>query len=128
MIDRPVDDDLANVVDAGMRGGVDLHDVDVAPFGNLAAGVALPAWLGGRPLVAAQRARQNPRGRRLADAARAGKHERLRNPAALDGVRQRTRNGRLADDVIELLRAPLAGEDLVGHRRQRVEVLLGSDS
>ena len=114
---QPVDDHLAHVVDAGMRRGVDLHDVDVAPFGNLAAGVAHPAGIGRRPLVAAQRARQNPRRRRLADAARTRKHERLRNPPALDGVGQRTRHSRLADDVIELLRAPLAGENLVGHTR-----------
>jgi hypothetical protein len=33
----------------------------------------------------------------------------LRNTPALDGVGQRTRNSRLADDVIELLRAPFAG-------------------
>ena len=74
-----------------------------------------PHGSGGRSLVAAQRARQNPRRRRLAHAARTGKHERLRNAPALDGVGERTRHSRLADDVIELLRAPLAGEDLVGH-------------
>ncbi len=34
------DDHLADVVDAGVRGGVDLEDVDVAAFGDLDARVA----------------------------------------------------------------------------------------
>ena len=32
-----------------MRGGVDLEHVDVAPFGDLAAGVARAAWIGVGP-------------------------------------------------------------------------------
>ena len=73
------------------------------------------ARVGGRPLHAVQRARQDARGRRLADAARPGEHERLREPPALERVAQRARHRLLADDVVELLRPPLAGDDLVGH-------------
>ena len=45
----------------------------------------------------------------------AGEHERLREPAARQRVAQRARDRLLADDVVEPLRAPLAGEDLIGH-------------
>ena len=40
MIAEPGDDHLADVVDPRVRGGVDLEDVDVAPFGDLDARVA----------------------------------------------------------------------------------------
>ena len=73
---------LADVVDAGVAGRVDLEDVDIAALGNLDAGVAVAARLGGRPRVAVERPRQDARGRRLAAAMRAGKHERLRDAAA----------------------------------------------
>ena len=83
------DDHLADVVDAGVGRGVDLEHVHVAPFRDLDAGVALAARIGGRPLLAVQRPRQDPRRRRLADAARAGEDERLREPAAGERVAQR---------------------------------------
>ena len=60
-------------------------------------------------------ARQDAGGRGLADAARAGEDERLRDAAGRDRVAQRLRDAALADDVIEPLRTPFAGEDLVGH-------------
>ena len=107
------DDHFADVVDAGVRGGVDFEHVDVAPFGNLDAGVAVAARIGGRPLDAAQRPRQNPRRRRLADAARPGEHERLRQPPARERVAQRPRHRLLSDDVVELLRPPFPRDDLV---------------
>ena len=47
-IDERLDDDLADGVDAGVGGAVDLEDVDVAALGDLAAGVAVAARLGGR--------------------------------------------------------------------------------
>ena len=76
------------------------------------------ARIGGRPVHAVQRARQDARRRRLADAARPGEHERLREPAARQRVPQRPRHRLLADDVVELLRPPLARDDLVGHWMQ----------
>ena len=109
------DDHLAHVVDAGVRGGVDLEDVHVAPFGDLDARVTDAAGIGRRPVHAVQRARQNARRRRLADAPRSGKHERLRQPLARERVAQRTRHRLLPDDIVELLRPPFARDDLVGH-------------
>ena len=109
-----LDDDLADGVDAGVGGAVDLEHVDVAALGDLDARVALAARLGRRALHAVERARQDPRRRRLADAARARKDERLREPAGGDRVLQRLDDAALADDVFEALRAPFAGEGEMG--------------
>ena len=78
-------------------------------------GVALAARSAVGPVHAVERARQDPRRRRLADAARAREDERLSEPAARQRVAQRPRDRLLADDVVEPLRPPLAGENLVGH-------------
>ena len=73
------------------------------------------ARIGGRALLAVQRARQDARRRGLADAARAGEDERLRDPLRADGVAQRLGDAALPDDVIEPLGSPFASEDLKGH-------------
>ncbi len=109
------DDDLAHVVDARVRGGVDLEHVDVASFRDLDARVARAARIGGRPVHAVERARQDAGGRRLSDAAWSREHERLREPLARERIAQRTRHRLLSDDVVELLRAPLTRDDLVRH-------------
>ena len=114
-------DHFADVVDTGVRGGVNFEDVDVAPFGDLDAGVALTAGIGRRPLDAVQRARQDARRRRLADAAGPGEHESLRQASARQRVPQRARDRLLSDDIVEPLRPPLARDDLVGHGEYRVQ-------
>ena len=63
----------------GVGRGVDLEDVDVAALGDFDARVADAARIGRRALHAIERARQNARGRRLADAAGPGEDERLRD-------------------------------------------------
>jgi hypothetical protein len=73
------------------------------------------ARLGGRPLLAVEAPRQDARGGRLADAARPREDERLGDPLGRDGIAQRLRDAALADHVFEALRAPLAGQDLIGH-------------
>ena len=109
------DDHLADVVDLGVGGGIDLEHVDVAALGNLAAGVALAAGVHRRPGETVERAGQNARGRGLADTPRSRKDKRLRETVLPDGVAQGLRHATLADDVIEPLRAPLAGDYLVRH-------------
>ena len=111
-----LDDHLADLVDLGVGGGVDLEDVDVAPSAISTQASQIAARVGGRSLLAVQRARQDARGRGLADAARAGEDERLRDPLRGDGVAQRLRDAALADDVIEPLRPPFAGENLKAPR------------
>ena len=75
-----LDDDLADLVDAGVGGAVDLEHVHVAAVGDLDARVAHAARLGRRAVLAVERPRQDARRRRLADAARAREDERLREP------------------------------------------------
>jgi predicted thioesterase len=112
---QALDDHLAHVVDAGVGGRVDLQHVDVAALGDLDAGVADAARLGGRAVDAVERARQDAGAGGLAAAARAGEHERLGEAPTLEGVLQCPGHGLLAEHVIETLGTPLAGEDLVGH-------------
>ena len=112
---QAVDDHLADVVDAGVRRGVDLEHVEVAAFGDLDAGVADAARLRRRPLLAVERAGQDAGGGRLADAAGAGEHERLRDAAGRDGVAEGLRDALLPDHLVEALRPPLARENLVRH-------------
>ena len=109
------DDDIAHVVDARVRGGVDLQDVDVAAFRNLGAGLAAPAGIGRRPVHAVERARKNPGRGGLAHPPRSREHERLREAAAGEGVPERTRHRLLPDDLVEALRPPFACKDLIHH-------------
>ena len=108
------DDDVADLVDLRVGGGVDFEHVHVAALGNLDARVADAARVRRRSLDAVQPARQDARGRRLADAARTREDERLRDAVGGNRVLQRLRDAALADDVIEPLRTPLAGNDLEG--------------
>src|SRR5947207_13569225 len=98
-----------------MCGCVDLEHIHVAAFRDLDARLAHAARRRRRALHAAERARENPRRRRLADAARTREHEGLREPPALDGVLQRTRHRALSDDIVERLRPPFSCDYLVSH-------------
>ena len=73
------------VVDLRVGGRVDLEDVHVAALGDLDARLARAARLGRRAGAghAVEAAREDARRRRLADAARAGEDERLRDAAAV---------------------------------------------
>ena len=113
---------VADLVDLGVGGGVDLEDVDVAALRDLDAGVADAAGIGGRTLLAVQAAREDARRRRLADAARAGEDERLGDAAGGNRVAQRLRDAALADDVVEALRPPFPSKDLIGRHVETVMV------
>ena len=116
------DDDVANLVDLCVGGGVDLEHVHVTALSNLDARVAHAARIGRGSLDAVQPARQDAGGRGLPDTARAGEDKRLRDALGGDRVAQRLRDAALADDVIEPLRAPLAGNNLEGGHRRKFEV------
>ena len=106
-------DDLADIVDTGARGGVHLQHIDGAFRRDRPARLADAARRGCRPpravgSDAVERPGDDPRRGRLADAAHAGKDERLRHTAGADGVGQRADQGVLADHLIEGRRAVLA--------------------
>ena len=119
-------DNLADVVDAGVRGRVHFKHVDMAAFHDrLAVNAKLldiergPVRHAG-PLVI-ERARQDAGGGRLADAAHAGQHVGLRDPVHLERIAERPDHDVLADEVFEAPRAVFAGKHNV--RRSRLRIL-----
>ena len=116
-------DDLADVVDAGVGGGVHLHDVDMPSFGNCAVVDAFLAQVERRMraggVLIIQRPRQDARRRRLAHAANAGEHEGVRNAPGFEGVAQRLHHGILPDELVKARRPEFARQDQVGLGRRR---------
>ena len=112
-------DDLANVVDAGMAGGIHLDHVDMPPFGDGAAWLAHAARIDRRPAVAVrsdavQRLCDQPRGGRLANPAYAGEQKRMRDPIAPDRILQRADHRFLADQRLKRLWAIFARQHPIG--------------
>src|SRR5690606_12159346 len=108
-------DQVADVVDAGVRGGVDLQQVDVAAGIDRLAGLALAAGVAGRATLAVEALGEDARDRGLAHAAGAGEQEGVVDAAGIERVDQGADHVFLAHEFGETLRAPLAGEDEVGH-------------
>ena len=114
-LDRLEDDalaDLADVVDAALRGSVHLDDVERRAVRDREADRACLVGLGrraGRP-GAVERLREDPRHRRLAGATRPGEEVRLAHLVVLDRVLQRPDDRLLPDDLVEPLRAVLPVE------------------
>jgi hypothetical protein len=65
--------------------------------------------------VTIQTARYQPRGRRLADAPRAGKKIGVMKPIVLQRILERTRQHFLTRYILKFLWTPLAGDNLVRH-------------
>jgi hypothetical protein len=108
--------DAADVVDAGVRGGVDLLHVDVDAGRDLLAGRTLQARRRRGTVHAVERLREDARARRLANPADTREQERVRDPALLNRVAEGARDVLLADEILERLRTPLSGKDQVAHR------------
>src|SRR5689334_11282275 len=98
-----VGDQVANVIDAGVRCRVDLDDIDVIPSRDRETRLAFPARLGGGALaaLAVQRLREDARRRRLPRPARPAKQIRVRDASRLDRLLQRLRDMTLSDDFVE---------------------------
>src|ERR1700730_1860915 len=116
------DNRLANVVHLSMGSCVDLLHVDRATFGYLSTGRtcqrivrAARGCCGPVGFVAIKSFSQKPRGGGFSHAPRAGKEVGMMEPLMLDGVSQGSCDWLLAGDFIESLRAPLAGDYLIGH-------------
>ena len=112
-------DDLAHVVDAGARGGVHLEHVRLALGQDGEAVVADAAGIGGRAAGAVgpdavQRAGDDAGGGGFADAAHAGQHEGVRDPAGGEGVAQDAHHRLLADQVVERRRPVFARQHPIG--------------
>src|SRR5207249_9204083 len=112
-VHRPLAE-IARIVHAAIGRGVGLDDIEIGGAGpDAAAGIALPAWFAGiarlAPL-AVQRDRENPRRRRLPDAARAGEQIAVRYASLRDRAPQSSRHVVLGDELAELLGAVLASQ------------------
>ena len=112
-------DDLAHVVDAGIGGGVHLDHVDMARFENGRAVGRHFRHVDRGPARIVEGAGDEPRGRRLADAAHAGQHIGLGDAPGREGIGQGAHHRFLADQVGEGLRAVFAGEDAITGGRSR---------
>ena len=91
-----------DVFDAGVRGAVDLEDVDVVAAVDGLAQVARAARLGRGPLFAVQRAGQDAGHRGLAHAARPAEEVRVGHAVVLDGALERLRDGIVAIERIQV--------------------------
>ena len=110
---------LADIIDAGVGGAIDLDYVKPLTGSDLLTGGALVAGLSGEAFFAVEGLGQDPGGRGLADPAGAGKQEGVMDAAGADGVRQGLADMLLANQVSEVLWAPFAGEYQIGHNRAR---------
>ena len=110
-LDRLQDDalaDLADVVDAALRGGVHFDHVERGAVGDRAAGVAGLVGARRRALLAVERLREDARERRLAGAAGAREQVGLADLAVRNRVLKRPDDRLLSDDLVEVLRSVLA--------------------
>ena len=116
-------DQLANIVDAGMRGGIHLDHVEMPALEDGAAMHALLGHVEGRAIDAGrlvvQRTGDQPRGRGLAHAAHAGEHVGLGDAARGERVPERPHHGLLADQLAEGLGPIFAGQRRMALRRRR---------
>jgi hypothetical protein len=100
---------LADLLDLGVGGGVDLDDVEVPAAGDLDAGGALVAGIGRRPPFTVEGLGEDAGGGGLADAADPGEEIGLSDPPLAQRVAQSGHDRLLADETGEVLGAPLAG-------------------
>ena len=106
---------VAHLVDAAVRGRVDLEDVERRAVGDLRAALADAAGIGRRPLLAVQRLRENLRRARLARAARPRKKIGMGDAAGRNRLGKRPRYSFLPHEILESARPPLPVERDVSH-------------
>ena len=108
-------DQFAHVVDAGVAGGVDLEQVDVAAGVDVHAGAALTAGFGTAAAFAVERLGEDAGDGGLADATGAGEQEGVVHLAGFQGIGKRAHDVLLAHQFGEAPGAPFAGKDEIGH-------------
>ena len=109
--------DLADVVDAGIAGGVDFDHVEIIAAGDGQAGIAFAAGRGrgGIKLLTIQGFGQDSGGAGLTGASGAAKKIGVGDPAGFDCALERLRNVLLADKFVEIGGPIFPGEDGVRH-------------
>src|SRR4029077_6669792 len=118
-VDRALEE-LRHLVDAAVGRRVELHVIRKAAGIDLRARTAFVAWLRRDASLAVEAFGENPRQRRLADAARAGEEIGVVQPLLLESVTKRTDHMFLADQAAEVSRSPLARKYLIAHRLENL--------
>ncbi|MCY1239988.1 hypothetical protein D9M72_528140 [compost metagenome] len=114
-------DNLSDVIDTGMRGGVHFDDVDMAAIHDRLAVFARHTKVDRRPVglsgLVVQRTGEDAGGGGLADPAHTGQHIGLRDATRFKSVGERAHHRFLADHQVgEILGAILARQNTVGGR------------
>jgi hypothetical protein len=91
---------VAGIVDAAVRRGVDLHDIEVPPFPDRHALRTGPARLGGGAAFAVDHLGQDPGRGGLAGPPRPAEQERMRQPVLAHRAYQRSHHVVLAHHVV----------------------------
>jgi len=107
--------EVADVFHTVVAGAVDLNDIQAAALGDLEAGVALSAGLGGGALLAIQRLREDAGGGGFTDPARTHKKVGLSEALGVHRILQGARDVILPDHLGEGLRTVFSGEHTVTH-------------
>ena len=105
----------ANVVDARVGGGVDLHHVHRRARDEILAGGAGAARFGSFALGAGEGLGEKPRGGGLADASRTREEIGMGDAPGAEGILQRARDRILSHHSLESLRSPLPRQHLIAH-------------
>ena len=110
--------DFADIVDTGMAGGIHFDDIDMAPFGNGCARLALPTGIDCRSALpvgtdAIQRFCNQARGRGFPDPTYSGHQKGMCQPVAFDRIAQRLDHRILTDELRKILRTIFAREHAV---------------
>jgi hypothetical protein len=108
-------DQAANVVDAGVAGGVNFQQIDETAGIDVHAGAALAARFRALPALAVQALGKDACDGGLADATGAGEQEGVMHAPGLQRVGQRAHDMFLSDQFGEALGAPFSGKDEIGH-------------
>ena len=110
---------LADIVDAGIGGGVDLEHIHALARGDLKTGRALITRCYSRSLKAIQTFGKDSGGGCLANSTRSRKQIGMPDAVHLDGILEGLNDRLLTNDILEYLRPELSGNDLILHRIYR---------
>src|SRR5205814_253303 len=105
---------LARVIDFGIRRRVDLNQVDESSGINFAACATGSAGSRGNADLAVEAFGENARDGGLADTASAGKQKRVMDPSGFERVRQRPTHMLLSDELCKFFGAPCPRQRSVG--------------
>ena len=104
-----------DVIDTGVRGGVDLENIERATFGDFQAGGAFVtgSWRGA--VDAVHRFGQKPGGGGFTGSAGAAEQVPRADPVVLEAILQCFGDVLLGNDILKALRTILSGKDEIAH-------------